>query len=198
MNPSMPVGKDSADGRSSSGALLGGAPSRISGVLHTAYYPQPRPRPTPLYYPRPRPTRPPLRVLLLVILFAGLLLTSTALVILFIYRPPSIDHTPVTTGLANSPLSLNATAFGGGIWVQNVTLHYNVVDRGVWKAREMTLPPTGFQPYLAVIPGGEVTASVAYYIEVVNAFGLSAHTVTYFVLVRDFNVTTQIPGLVLS
>ncbi len=163
-----------------------------------AYYPPPRPRPIPPYYPRPRPQRQPLRVLLLVILFAGLLLTSTALVILFIYRPPSITHTPVTTGLANSPVSLNATAFGGGIWVQNVTLHYNVVDKGGWKTKEMTLPPTGFQPYLAVIPGNEVTASIAYYIEVVNALGLSANTITYFVLVRDFNITSQIPSLVLS
>ena len=161
-----------------------------------AYYPPPRPLPP--YYPRPRPSRQPLRVLLLLILFAGLLLTSTALVILFIYRPPGITHSPVSTGLANSPVSLNATVFGGGSWVQNVTLHYNVVDRGVWQTKPMTLPQTGFQPYLAVIPGKEVTASITYYIEAVNALGLSTNTITYFVLVRDFNISSQIPSLVLS
>lgn len=153
-----------------------------------AYYP-PRARPPPAYYPRP--PRQPLRVLLLVLLFAGLLLTSSALIVLFIYRPPGITHTPVTKGLANSPVSLNATLVGGGSWLQNATVYYNVVDKAVWKTKEMQLPPTGVQPYVAVIPGNEVTSSIVYYIQAVNSLGLSTNTVAYFVLVKDFRVTAH-------
>jgi uncharacterized membrane protein len=164
------------------------------------YYPPPRPRPPPrAYYPRyTRPSRHPLRVVLLVILFAGLLLTSAALIVQFIYRPPSITHTPVTIGLANSPISISALVFGGGSWVQNVTLFYNLVDRAVWKTKSMTLPSTGSQPYVGVIPGNEVTSSITYYIMAVNGLGLSANTVGYFILVRDFNISAQLPTLVLS
>ncbi|MCX6659812.1 MAG: hypothetical protein NTX81_05485, partial [Candidatus Bathyarchaeota archaeon] len=164
-----------------------------------AYYPAPRPRPVPVYYPRPpRPARQPLRIILLVLLFAGLLLTSIALIVQFIYRPPSINHTPVSTGVANSPVSLNATVFGGGSWVQNVTLHYNLVKNALWKTKSMTVTPNASNPYLAVIPGSEVTSSIAYYIEAVNALGASANTVGYLVQVKDFNMSAQVPGLVLS
>ncbi len=173
----------------------GPVPPRPSTALSRAYYPPSRYAPR--YYP-PRPSRQPLRILLLVLLFAGLLLTSAALIVQFIYRPPSIVHTPVSTGLANSPVYINASVFGGGLWVQNVTLYYNVFDKGVWQTKPMTLPPEGTQPYSAVIPGNEVSSSITYYILAVNALGLSTNTIGYFVLVRDFNVTAMLPSLVLS
>ena len=173
----------------------GQVPPPSGTALARGYYPPSRTYPR--YYP-PRPPRQSLRVILLVILFAGLLLTSAALIVSFIYKPPSIVHTPVSTGLANSPIYVNATVFGGGLWVQNVTLYYDVFDRGVWQTKPMTLPPEGTQPYSAVIPGNEVTSSITYYIMAVNALGLSTNTIGYFVLVRDFNVTAMLPSLVIS
>lgn len=167
-----------------------------SHKLSSAYYPPPRSRPAPTYYPRP--SRQPLRILLLVILFAGLLLTSTALIFLFIYRPPGITHTPVVQGLANSPVSLNATIVGGGTWLQNATLHYNVVDEGVWRKKLMELPPSGVQPYVAVISGSEVTSDITYYIEAVNSLGLSTNTRAYFIQVKNFNISTEAKRLVFS
>ncbi|MGQ9543280.1 MAG: COG1470 family protein [Candidatus Bathyarchaeia archaeon] len=171
-------------------------PPGRGGVPSGSYYPPPRSRPAPAYYPRP--SRQPLRILLLAILFAGLLLTSTALLFLFIYRPPSITHTPVSQGLANSPVSLNATIVGGGTWLQNATLRYNIVSEGVWKEKPMELPPTGIQPYVAVIPGVEVKSDIVYYIEAVNSLGLSVNTRAYFIQVKNFKISTEASRLVFS
>lgn len=161
------------------------------------YYPPSRPPPRASYPRYPRRSRQPLLVVLLVILFAGLLLTSTLLIVQWIYRPPSITHTPVTIGLGNSPISISALVFGGGSWVQNATLFYNVANTAVWKTKMMT-PTSGSEPYVGVIPGSDVTSSITYYITAVNGLGLSANTVGYFILVREFNISAQLPTIVLS
>jgi proteasome lid subunit RPN8/RPN11 len=161
---------------------------------------------TPLNVP-PTPTievrrRPPAaialtrRMALSLILIALILLVGTLAVVLYSYRGSTseaavtIMHVPISAATIGTPIEISANVTGPA---RNVTLVYGQTTSGQMSQALMNSTATGRYGYL--IPGGQVTGNIAYYIKAYDAAGRQVNTTTYHIAVGDFNLQPQINTL---
>lgn len=147
--------------------------------------------PTPAVEVRKRtvvPWQPTTRLIVSVILIA--LLASLAVVVAIFYRGPTpailaISHTPISTATIGTPIEVEANVTG---LLQNVTLSY--APRGS-DFTQVLMNLTGPGKYGYLIPGGQVTKNIAYYISAFDTTGNKAVTAQYQIAVADFNILPQ-------
>jgi len=112
---------------------------------------------------------------------------------------PSITHTPVSSAVVGSSVTLKAKVTGGVGGIANVTLNYqwsrNVKAeeetasiRMPWKRALMLLVAAGGDEYAYTIPSSEVQGDINYFIVAIDNAGNRVSTSVYTIKVKDFGL----------
>jgi proteasome lid subunit RPN8/RPN11 len=119
---------------------------------------------------------------------------------------PSIKHTPVSSAVVGSSISLKAEVTGGVGGIANVTVYYEwskfiKVNSEVssiqmpWKSALMLLVAAGGNEYAYTIPSSEVLGDIDYFIVAIDKAGNKASTSIQTIKVADFDVSTSIDSI---
>jgi hypothetical protein len=113
------------------------------------------------------------------------------------WQKVSINHTPVTKSPLGSDIAITAHVIG---FPKNVTLNYQIVPNNAttWSIRSiapktvfMLLLSAGGDQYSYTIQGTEVLGDITYYIAAADAYGNTAVSQQYKILVDDFAVQSS-------